>query len=215
MEHDALQFAESLRGFAAELAIPIPDSAIPLFSTYFNELKKWNRVINLTAIDDDREIRVKHFIDSVAGTKVIDNRSENYLLDIGAGAGFPALPLKFVRPDLSVELLEPSEKKGSFLRYMIGSLGLLQVTVATAKLEDYVEPRADRRVFDYIVVRAFKIDELGRLLVNLLKSDGKVVLYRAERIRRGFDLAGLALVEEVEYELPSGYGHRVLSVFSK
>ena len=172
-------------------------------------------MINLTAIDDDREILVKHFIDSVAGTKVIDNRSENYLLDIGAGAGFPALPLKFVRPDLSVELLEPSEKKGSFLRYMIGSLGLLQVTVATAKLEDYVEPRADRRVFDYIVVRAFKIDELGRLLVNLLKSDGKVVLYRAERIRRGFDLAGLALVEEVEYELPSGYGHRVLSVFSK
>ncbi len=215
MEHDALQFAESLREFSAELAIPIPDSAIPLFSTYFNELKRWNEAINLTAINDDREILVKHFIDSIAGAKVIDNKSENDLLDIGAGAGFPTLPLKFVRPDLSVELLEPSEKKGSFLRYMIGSLGLRQVTVATAKLEDYVERRADRRAFDYIVVRAFKVDGFGRLLMGLLKPGGKVVLYRAERVRRGFDLAGLALVEEVEYELPSGYGHRVLSVFSK
>ncbi len=215
MEHDAFQFAESLRGFAAELAIPIPDSAIHLFAIYFNELKKWNKTINLTAIDDDREILVKHFIDSIVGTKVIDDKSENDLLDIGSGAGFPALPLKFIRPELSVELLEPSEKKGSFLRYMIGSLGLRQVTVATAKLEHYVERRTDRRTFDYIIVRAFRVDGLGRLLVELLKPGGKVILYRAERVRRGFDLAGLALVEELEYELPAGYGHRVLSVFSK
>ena len=215
MEHDALQFAESLRAFAAELVIPIPDSAIPLFFRYFHELKKWNRAINLTAIDDDREILVKHFIDSMAGTKVIDSASENGLLDIGSGAGFPALPLKFVRPDLSVQLLEPSEKKGSFLRYMIGSLGLQGVTVATAKLEDYFGSKVDRRKFDCIVVRAFKVDECGPLLVDLLQPEGKVVLYRAEKVPRGFELAGLALVEEVEYELPSGYGHRVLSVFSK
>ena len=215
MEQDVHQFAESLQGFAAELSISISDSSIPLFVNYLNELKKWNKAINLTAIDDDREILVKHFVDSVSGLKVIDSIGECSLLDVGSGAGFPALPLKFAKPDLSVELLEPSEKKGSFLRYMIGFCDLQKVTVATAKLENYVERQGVQQTFDYIVVRAFKVDHLGLLLEDLLKPDGKVVLYRAERVRRDFELAGLALVDEVEYELPSGYGHRVLSVFSK
>ncbi|MCW5797688.1 MAG: 16S rRNA (guanine(527)-N(7))-methyltransferase RsmG [Nitrospira sp.] len=214
MEQDPIQFEGSFRRFATELAIPINDSCVPLFFHYLCELKKWNKAINLTAIDDDEEILIKHFVDSLAGIKVIDNTSKNEFLDVGAGAGFPSLPLKFLLPQLELELLEPSEKKGSFLRYVIGSLGLRQMTVVPAKLEQYVR-RQNRRTFNYIVVRAFKVDESGRLLADLLKPDGKVILYRAERIPRGFALAGLALVDEVEYELPSGYGHRVLSVFSK
>lgn len=214
MEHDALQFAASFRKLAAELAIPIPESCLSSFFNYLCELTKWNQAINLTSIDDQREILVKHFIDSIAGTKVIDNYRKIELLDVGAGAGFPGLPLKFVLPDLVLELLEPSEKKGSFLRYLVGSLGLKDVTVAAAKLQQYVS-RVNRRTFDYIVVRAFKVDQCGRLLADLLKPTGKVILYRAEPVPKGFELAGLALVQELEYELPSDYGHRVLSVFSK
>lgn len=214
MEHDALQFADSFLRLADELAIPIPQSCLPSFFNYLCELKKWNQAINLTSIDDPDEILVKHFIDSIAGTKVIDNYDKNELLDVGAGAGFPGLPLKFLLPDLVVELLEPSEKKGSFLRYLVGSLGLKDVTVAAAKLQQYAS-RANRRTFNYIVVRAFKVDECGRLLADLLKPKGKVILYRAEPVPKGFELASLALVQEVEYELPSDYGHRVLSVFSK
>jgi hypothetical protein len=63
------------------------------------------------------------------------------------------------------------------------------------------------------VVRALKVDENGQLLAGLLQPGGKVILYRAEPVPRSFRLTGLALVDEVEYELPSGYGHRVLSVF--
>ncbi|MEK6803959.1 MAG: 16S rRNA (guanine(527)-N(7))-methyltransferase RsmG [Nitrospirota bacterium] len=215
MEHDELQFKKSLQSLAADLSISIPDSSIPYFCRYLSELKKWNRGINLTAIDDDREILVKHVIDSVYGLKVIDINREIELLDVGSGAGFPALPLKFVRPQLSVELLESSEKKGAFLRYVVGSLGLPSVTVATAKLEDYANRGQAQERFDYIVVRAFKVDECGLALATLLKPDGKLVLYRAEKVGRSFGLAGLALIKEVEYELPAQYGHRVLSVFSK
>ncbi len=215
MEHDPVQVEELLRKSAAELSISIPDSAIPRFRDYLRELKKWNKAINLTAIQDDREIVVKHFVDSLAGLKVIEMTKEKYLLDVGAGAGFPALPIKLVRPDLSVELLEPSEKKGSFLRYMIGSLGLQQTTIATIKLEDYVNRRSIQRLYDCIVVRAFKVDNLGLVLGSLLKDGGKVVLYRATKVERDFKLDSLALIREVEYELPFGYGHRTLSVFSK
>ena len=215
MEHDELQFKESLQSLAAELSISIPDSSISYFFRYLSELKKWNRAINLTAIDNDREILVKHFIDSIYGIKVIDINREIEMLDVGAGAGFPALPLKFVRPQLSVELLEPSEKKGAFLRYVVGSLGLQSVTVATAKLEDYASRGNIQGRFDAIVVRAFKVDEFELALSTLLKPDGKLVLYRAEKVARSFESVGLALIKEVEYELPAKYGHRVLSVFSK
>lgn len=215
MEQDATQFEHSLRAFAAQLSLPLPDSSIPYFFRYLRELKVWNRAINLTAIDQDLEVVIKHFIDSMAGAQIIENDSTISVLDIGAGAGFPSIPLKFIRPDVAMVLLEPSEKRSSFLRYMIGSLGLSKMTVVTAKLEDYIERQDAAQIFDYIVVRALKVDGLGLELGELLKPGGRAILYRAERVGKGYELASLALLEELEYELPSGYGHRVLSVFSK
>jgi 16S rRNA (guanine527-N7)-methyltransferase len=200
---------------ASELSISIPDSSIPLFARYLYELRQWNQAINLTAITNDREVVAKHFIDSLAGLKVIEVTHETRLLDVGAGAGFPSLPLKFVRPNLCVELLEPSEKKGAFLRYVVGALDLRHATVTTGKLEDYVERRGSHRVYDYIVVRALRVDQLGFALEPVLNEGGKVVLYRSEKMGPDFLINGLALVGEVEYELPAGYGHRVLTVLSK
>lgn len=215
MEQDATQFEASLRSFAAQLTLPLPGSSISQFLRYLSELKTWNRAINLTAIEQDEEIVVKHFIDSIVGAKVIDSNGKKCVLDIGAGAGFPSLPLKFVRPDLAMVLLEPSEKRSSFLRYMIGSLDLQNMTVTTAKLEGYVKRKDAVQAFDYIVVRALKVDGWGAALAELLKPGGKVILYRAERVGGGVSLGNLALLKELEYELPSGYGHRVLSVFAK
>lgn len=215
MEHNQNNLVSLLLKSAAELSLSIPDTAAPLFVNYLTELKKWNQAVNLTAIENEEEIVIKHFIDSIAGLKVIEIGHETELLDIGAGAGFPAIPLKLIRPNLSIELLEPSKKKSSFLRFVIGSLNIRQATVATMKLEDYVRRSGGRRLFDYIVVRAFKVDSMGALLGSLLKEGGRVVLFRTTKVERNFRLDNLALIQEVEYELPSGYGHRTLSVFSK
>ena len=87
--------------------------------------------------------------------------------------------------------------------------------VLTRKLEDYAMQPEVQGIFDYIVVRAYKIDGMGDVLANLLKDVGKLILFRSAKIEREFTLSSLALVNEVEYELPSGYGHRVLSTFSK
>ncbi|MCC2641196.1 MAG: gidB [Nitrospira sp.] len=193
----------------------MPDSAVALFSDYLQKLKEWNKAINLTTIRHDHEIVVKHFVDSLAGLKVIEITEETQLLDVGAGAGFPGLPIKFVRPDFCLKLLEPNEKRGSFLRYVSGSLGLPGVSVATVKLEDYAKRESVSGLYDYIVVRAFKVDKLGSLLGRLLKDGGKLVLYRASRVGPRFRLDNLILTGEVEYELPAQYGHRTLSVFSK
>lgn len=215
MEHSANQFEQSLCEFASQLSLSLPEASLPWFSRYLDELKAWNRAINLTAIDQDTDIAIKHFVDSMAGVKVIDSIGKKIVLDVGAGAGFPSLPLKFIRPDLTMVLLEPSEKRGSFLRYMVGSLRLQEMTIVTSKLEDYARRQSAGQMFDYIVARALKVDQWGAELAGLLRPGGKVILYRAERVGKSFTLANLALLEELEYELPSGYGHRVLSVFSK
>ena len=215
MEQAADSFGEILKKTAAAVSIALPETCIPDFRTYLEELRRWNRAINLTAIDTQEEIIIKHFIDSMSALKVIEKVVDINILDVGSGAGFPALPLKIVRPEVSISLLEPNEKKSAFLRYLIGSLNLQGARVLTRKLEDYAMQPEVQGIFDYIVVRAYKIDGMGDVLANLLKDVGKLILFRSAKIEREFTLSSLALVNEVEYELPSGYGHRVLSTFSK
>jgi 16S rRNA (guanine527-N7)-methyltransferase len=83
---------------------------------YLVELEKWNRKFNLTAIRNEQEIVTKHFVDSFSYLKAFDAAPGKALLDMGSGAGFPALPIKIVAPDLSVTLVESVRKKGKIGR---------------------------------------------------------------------------------------------------
>ncbi|MCK6493923.1 MAG: 16S rRNA (guanine(527)-N(7))-methyltransferase RsmG [Nitrospira sp.] len=214
MEHRSSRLRQHLKRFSDELFLPIPESSFDLFERYYHALREWNRAINLTAIESEEEVAAKHFVDSVAGMKVIENAGLKCVLDVGSGAGFPALPLKFALPQLVVELLEPSEKRSAFLRYVIGLLGLSSVRVCSFKLDEYAN-RQPQRKFDYIVVRALRVDDAGNALSSLLRDGGKVILYRSSKVEADFRLNDLALDSEVEYELPAGYGHRVLSIFAR
>ncbi len=182
---------------------------------YLEELRNWNKSINLTAIEDDREIVIKHFVDSLAITRWVELPSGASLLDIGSGAGFPGMPIKLVRPDLSVGFLEPNEKKAAFLRFVIGKLRLSNATVIPSKLDAFDPTNRVYQQYDCLTVRALRVETIGLSISNLLKPDGIAVLYRASRAEESFSLNGLALDREVEYELPSGLGHRVLSIFSR
>ncbi|MBX3236138.1 MAG: 16S rRNA (guanine(527)-N(7))-methyltransferase RsmG [Nitrospiraceae bacterium] len=215
MEHSNPRHLSQVLSQAAEVAeIPILPEQAELLARYISELKRWNQSINLTAIENDEEIVVKHIIDSLAATKWLDIPLMASVLDIGAGAGFPGMPIKLVRPDLIMDLLEPNEKKAAFLRYMIGMLKLRDANVISAKIEDCLERLPRAGTYHYIVVRAFKVDSCGEVIAKLVRPAGSLVLYRAAKVEVDFKLNRLALVREVEYELPSGFGHRVLSVFS-
>jgi 16S rRNA (guanine527-N7)-methyltransferase len=179
------------------------------------ELQRWNSAINLTSIEEGKSIIIKHFADSMAALKIMGMTKNIDVLDVGSGAGFPALPLKLVRPDISMRLLEPNQKKSAFLRYMIGVLHMREARVITRKLEDYASLPESQGVFDYVVVRAYNVLGVGHLIGSLLADTGKLILYRSSRIEKDFKLASLALHEEVEYELPDSYGRRVLSSFAK
>lgn len=124
---------------AAELGVAISDELLASFSLLANELQKWNRKINLTAITGDEEIALKHFVDSLALCRLVSGDDE--LLDLGSGGGFPVLPLALVFPDLTAVSVDAVEKKIIFQRHAARLLGCRRFEAVHARGEESA-PRA-------------------------------------------------------------------------
>lgn len=149
-----------LKTGAEELGIVIGDNEAALFLKYLSELKEWNKKINLTAITDDRDIIIRHFLDSLTLIPFLANQKN--LLDIGSGAGFPGIPLKIMLPDLKVTLMDAVNKKVVFMRHVIRTLGLNQIEAIHARAEDGAVIKKVGSSFDAVTSRAFA--ELGKFL---------------------------------------------------
>ena len=138
------------------------------------ELKKWNRAYNLTAIKTDSEIIIKHFLDSLLYLKLIPEGRLN-IADAGSGAGFPGIPIKIIRTETDVSLIEPSRKKTSFLRHITRSLKLTGVNIIEERLEDLC--KKDKMDFDILVSRAtFRIKDLLKMTCPYLSEECLIVL---------------------------------------
>ena len=119
---------------AQTLNIPLPKDSIPKFEVYFQELISWNKKINLTRIIERKKFFIEHFIDSLIAERYISKGKS--LIDLGSGGGFPGLPLKIIRPDLAITLVESSLKKTAFLHHIIRTLGLKGVAVREERVEN-------------------------------------------------------------------------------
>src|ERR1700733_2282707 len=106
------------------------------FCKYAQLLAHWNQALNLTAVNDPEEVATRHFGESIFASQIF-HLSEGRLADVGAGAGFPGLPLKIVSPALDLALLEPNAKKCAFLTEVYGELSLDRVAVIRSRYEDY------------------------------------------------------------------------------
>ena len=142
-------FIEALRQLAGEVS----EQQVEQFLLYRRELLEWNARFNLTAITDPDEILVKHFLDSLSLLSVYDAEQAT-VLDIGAGAGFPGLPLKIVRPQWRVVLLEATGKKVTFLRHMIEALQFHDIEAVQGRAEDVAHQPVYRGAFDLVTARA-------------------------------------------------------------
>jgi 16S rRNA (guanine527-N7)-methyltransferase len=136
-----------------ELDPTTDERQVQQFLRYRQELIEWNGRFNLTAITDPAEILFKHFLDSVSLLTVYD-KSEARVLDIGAGAGFPGIPLKIVRPRWRVVLLEATGKKVTFLRHVIEALGLSDIEAVRGRAEELAHRQEYRAAFDLVTARA-------------------------------------------------------------
>ena len=213
MEHE-LELRRFTISSIKELGLTIEDSHAEQFMHYLAHLIEWNKAINLTAITDPREIIVKHFVDSLAALAATSFSRNSVLLDAGSGAGFPGIPLKIIRSDVQVVLVEPIQKKCSFLNSVIGLLKLQNITTFDGTIEQYAKQSFQQGI-DAILLRALKFEEIKKHISALLTSRGRVVLYLAEPIRNQEIGEDFRLMSETALVLPQGYGKRVISIIQR
>ena len=147
-----------------------------------DRLQAWNQRINLTSIDDDEGVRVRHFLDSLICATVAGNLDGQKVVDVGAGAGFPGLPLKILFPHMHLTLVESVTKKARFLETVIQELALTEVLVLDARAEVVGQDNACREAYDWAIARAVApLNLLAEYLLPLCRVGGRVLAMKGER----------------------------------
>jgi 16S rRNA (guanine527-N7)-methyltransferase len=199
---------------AREIGLTIEEIHAEQFMRYLAHLIEWNKAINLTTITNPQEIIVKHFVDSLGALIATSFSKNSVVLDIGSGGGFPGIPLKIVRSDIRLTLVEPVRKKCSFLNSVIGLLQLNDVAAFNGTIEQYAK-QPFQHTIDTVVLRALKYEEIKEYIPELLTTKGKVILYRTEVIKEQEIGKEFHLVSETAFILPRASGKRVISVLEK
>lgn len=162
---------------AQQLQIDMDHDQAVQFSCYAKILQHWNKKINLTSITDPMEIAVKHFLDSVAPSACIPQQGT--LLDIGTGGGFPGVPLKILRPQQAMVLIDGVRKKINFVKQVLRELHLVNIEAIQVRAEDLIRYHNKPKQFEIIVSRALAdVDVLFKLAAPLLKPEGRLVIYK-------------------------------------
>jgi 16S rRNA (guanine527-N7)-methyltransferase len=209
---------ELLTAGAASLGLALNGDQIAAFSAYLQEILRWSARMSLTALREPEEIVREGFLDSLGCLLVIPPGPAR-ALDIGSGAGFPALPLRLARPDLEFTLVEASRKKATFLRHAIRLLGLDGVRVRQCRAEELARDPAQQGAHDLVLARAVApLPGQGRLAVPFLKERGLFLAQTGSGPAAGEalgQLAGLGLAVVREARLPPSLGlpgRRVLAL---
>jgi 16S rRNA (guanine527-N7)-methyltransferase len=147
----------------------VPPGAVERLARLVEELERWNRKVNLTAIGDPGEMITSHIIDSLSVRPLLQGKR---VIDIGTGAGFPGLPLAIAEPALDFVLLDSNGKKIGFVQHMIGELQLTNVRAVKARAEHY----APERRFDTVLARALAAIPRLTVWAAHLVAEGGVLL---------------------------------------
>ena len=162
---------------------PLTTHQVAQFTQYRDELLRWNARINLTAITDDNAIIHKHFLDSLSILEYITLRDGDSVIDVGTGAGFPGLVLKIYVPGIRLALVEASQKKASFLKFIVPQLRLHQaetVTVLAARAEACAQQPSHIGRYDWVCTRyVATLANSADYCLPLLKQDGKWIAYKS------------------------------------
>ncbi|MFW6070337.1 MAG: 16S rRNA (guanine(527)-N(7))-methyltransferase RsmG, partial [bacterium] len=158
---------------AATWELTLDETRLRRFSRYRDLLQEWNRRLNLTTVDDDEGIRVRHVLDSLSCATATGDLNGQRLIDVGSGAGFPGLPLKILYPRLQLTLVESVTKKTRFLRAVVEELGLENVEIIDRRVETVGQDPAHREQYDWAVARAVAaLPVLAEYLLPLCRRGG-------------------------------------------
>ena len=180
------QFKEALK----EKGIDLSEDQLKQFDMYFHTLVEWNEKINLTAITEKEEVYLKHFYDSISASFYYDFNSKEGLqiCDIGAGAGFPSIPLKICFPHLKVTIVDSLQKRIGFLNHLAAQLGLKDVAFYHDRAENFGKNAQFRESFDIVTARAVaRMSVLSELCLPLVKKDGLFIAMKGAQAKEELD----------------------------
>ncbi|HGC9892179.1 TPA: 16S rRNA (guanine(527)-N(7))-methyltransferase RsmG [Streptococcus agalactiae] len=207
-----------------EHGITLTDKQKKQFETYFRLLVEWNEKINLTAITDKEEVYLKHFYDSIAPILqgYIDN-SPLSILDIGAGAGFPSIPMKILYPEIDITIIDSLNKRINFLNILANELELSGVHFFHGRAEDFGQDKVFRAKFDIVTARAVaRMQVLSELTIPFLKVNGRLIALKAAAAEEELISAEKALktlfsqvTVNKNYKLPNGDDRNITIVSKK
>lgn len=216
-------FAEKMLEQCKSAGVPIKKQQAEQFEEYCALLLKWNEKVNLTAIKEPEEVLTKHFIDSLLFLKAVNPKQGAKLIDVGTGAGFPGVPIKLLRPDIELTLLDGLNKRLVFLKELSEKLGF-KADFVHKRAEEAGRMKEMRERFDLATARAVaRMSTLCEYCIPLIKMKGCFVAMKGpgleeelEEAENAMELLGCKLQSLNHFTLPDSEGSkRSIAVLQK
>ncbi|MCM1130216.1 MAG: 16S rRNA (guanine(527)-N(7))-methyltransferase RsmG [Roseburia sp.] len=204
-----------------KLGIVLDERKIKQFEEYYLKLIEVNQVMNLTAITEKDEVYRKHFLDSLEIVRVLKDKENYTLCDVGSGAGFPSIPLAVVQNNVHITIIDALNKRINFLNALIKDLELSNVEAIHARAEDYVKEK--REYFDVVTARAVaRLNILAELCLPLTKVGGLFLAMKGSsgneellEARNAIEQLGGKVLDIVRFTLPDEEEQRQIIVIQK
>ncbi|MEE8687558.1 MAG: 16S rRNA (guanine(527)-N(7))-methyltransferase RsmG [Heyndrickxia faecalis] len=178
----------------AEKGIPLSEEQKQQFETYYKWLVDWNNKMNLTAITEKGEVYLKHFYDSLTAAFFTDFNGPLHVCDVGAGAGFPGIPLKICFPELRLSIVDSLQKRITFLGHLTEALGLKEVSLFHDRAETFAKKPEHREQYDVVTARAVaRMSVLSELCLPLVKPGGRFIAMKAQHAKEELEKAEKAI----------------------
>ncbi|AVR01016.1 16S rRNA (guanine(527)-N(7))-methyltransferase RsmG [Oceanobacillus sp. M65] len=213
------EFAAALK----EKGIELTAYQLEQFATYFQTLTEWNEKINLTALTAEEDVYLKHFYDSISAAFHFDFIGPLHICDIGAGAGFPSIPLKICFPELKVTIVDSLQKRIGFLNHLAAQLGLSDVAFYHDRAETFGKNNNFRESFDIVTARAVaRMSVLSELCLPLVKKGGVFIAMKGAQVKEelstskaAVELLGGKTADTFSFTLPKEDSERSIVVIDK
>jgi len=201
--------------------ITINSNQLEQFNLYFKTLVEYNKKVNLTNITNKKEVYLKHFYDSLTLLFYNEIHQASTICDVGSRAGFPSIPLKIVRPDLKITIIDALGKRIKFLNNLLNVLKLNKVTATHARAEEYA--KVNRETFDIVTARAVaRLNILSEFCIPLVKEKGIFIAMKGQSVQdeiqqseNGIKILGATLISDYKFDLPNDGGSRNILIFKK
>lgn len=213
------QFTLSLKQYG----IHLNEHQLIQFDTYYQMLKEWNEKINLTALVSKEDVYLKHFYDSISAGFYYNFNKNVDICDVGAGAGFPSIPLKICFPHIKVSIVDSLQKRIGFLRSLVERLEIDHVALYHSRAEDFGQKKKQRESFDIVMARAVaKMSVLSELCLPLTKVNGFFIAMKGSQVNEELSNSEKAIktlggnIKQVQsFKLPTENSARSIVLINK